>query len=605
MPMDVEYWWNTDDPPHALVFSTVQGILNAQINRQRNDVEHMALYGNVHYTDLAGAGFAKPSNANTAHRVTLNIIQSMCDTVTARVAKAKPRATYLTHGGNWSMQRKAKLLERFTDGQFYNSDIYSMAPRIFLDACIFGTGIMKIYEADGSIQIERVFPSELIVDDIESRYAEPRQIFQRKIMSKDVLAALFPNAAKEIYSASEVSDDSGDYSACAQIEVLESWHLPSSKNSKDGRHVICIENATLRDAPWERSNFPFVFIRWSERRLGFWGQGLAEQLTGIQVEINKLLKMIQRQMHLATPKVFVEKGSEIVKAHLNNEIWGVIEYLGTKPEFFVPRTVSGDVLSHLDRLYARAYEIAGVSQLAAQSRKPSGLDSGVALREFQDIETERFMIVAQNYEKLFLDAAEQMIALAREISAAGRSYEVLSHGDKDIESINWKDIDLQKDQYVMKIYPTSLLPTTPAAKLQKVIEMVQAGMITQQEARGLLDYPDLESVNQLATAASEGIQLLIEEMLEHGNYHPPEPFMNLAMAVQMVQSAYLRAKINKAPEERLDLLRRFIQEAVGMLASTMQQALPAAPAPAATQGPPPRNLGPGEIAAEAAAAPIQ
>ena len=158
----------------------------------------------------------------------------------------------------------------------------------------------------------------------------------------------------------------------------------------------------------------------------------------------------------------------------------------------------------------------------------------------------------------------------------------------------------------MKVYPTSLLPTTPAAKLQKVIEMVQAGMIDNQEARGLLDYPDLEAVNQLATASSEGIKLMIEEMVEHGRYHPPEPFMNLSMAIAMIQSAYLRAKINNAPEENLDLLRRFMQEAIDMLSTMAQGATAPAPAMAGPgMGAPPANMGPDEIAAEQMAAPIQ
>ena len=192
------------------------------------------------------------------------------------------------------------------------------------------------------------------------------------------------------------------------------------------------------------------------------------------------------------------------------------------------------------------------------------------------------MIVAQSYEQMFLDAAEQMISLARDISMRGDGFSVISHGDRDIESIEWADINLEKDQYVMKIYPTNLLPTTPAAKLQKVIEMIQAGMISQHEARGLLDYPDLEAVNQLATASSEGIKLMIEHMIEKGVYNPPEPFMNLSMAIQMVQNAYLRAKINQVPEDRLDLLRRFIQESVGLLASTMPQPMP--PMPEQQQG---------------------
>ena len=597
------YWWNVQTDPHEMVFDTVEQLTENQKYRKRDNFNHARLYGNAFLSDLQNS---MTMVKNTKSRVTLNIIQSMCDTVTARVAKAKPMATYLTSGGDWSMQQKAKLLTKFTEGQFYESGIYKVAPKVFLDACVFGTGAMKVFEEDGDIKVERVFIDEIIIDDLECRYSEPRQMFQQKLVSKDVLAALFPEAKDKIYEASNYEDDDTQYNhASEQIVCIEAWHLPSSKKSNDGRHVIAIENCTLMDDSYERHSFPFCFIRWTERLLGFFGQGLAEQLTGIQVEINKLLRMIQEQMHLATPKVFVEAGSKISKAHINNEIWGIIEYAGTPPTFFVPKTVAGEIFVHLDRLFTRAYEIAGVSVLAAQSKKPAGLESGVALREFQDIETERFIMVAKEYENLFLEAAEQMIDIARDVAQRGDAYEVFSHGDESIERINWKEIDLESAEYVMKVYPTSLLPTTPAAKLQKVIEMLQAGMVSQQEARALLDYPDLEAVNQLATASQELFNKIIDEAISNGRYNPPEPFMNLAMGIQMVQSAYLKAKIDNVPEVRLDLLRRFLQDSIAMLASMQQQAAaPPMEQDVAQQGTRPNALSGQEAAQEQVAAPM-
>jgi|TARA_R100000458_G_scaffold59055_1_gene68566 hypothetical protein len=604
------YWWSEEQNPHNLVFEVVGHLTDNQGYHSTNNINHARLYGNISYRDLGSGGMMQRAKTSAKNRVTLNIIQSMCDTVTARVAKAKPMATYLTSGGDWEMQRKAKRLTKFTSGQFYGSKIYEVAPKVFLDACVFGTGVMKIFEHDGEIKCERVFPDEIVVDDLEARYGNPRQMFQRKVVDKQVLASLFPEFAEDIHNASSVEDDDTLYRASEQIECIEAWHLPSSKDAKDGRHVIAIENATLMDDSWERDDFPFAFIRWTNRLLGFFGQGLAEQLTGIQVEINRLLRNIQQQMHLATPKVFVESGSKISKAHINNEIWGVIEYAGTPPQFFVPKTVSGEIFSHLDRLFNRAYEIAGVSQLAAGAKKPAGLESGVALREFQDIESERFLMVAKAYEQLFLDAADQMIDIAREVSARGESFEVISQGDDDIEKIKWADIDLERNEYVMKVYPTSLLPTTPAAKLQKVIEMLQAGMLTQQEARALLDYPDLEAVNNMATASQELFNMMIERILEKGIYQAPEPYMNLSMGIAMMQSAYLRAKINSVPETRLDLFRRFIEDSIALLARMQAQAAPPpmeamGPGPATPQqGAPPAGMTDEVAAAEMAAAPI-
>ena len=576
-----EFWWEQTKDIHDDVFSAVKTLAEDQNYRAKDNLSWLRLFSNVNASGLNSDSYSRRSGTR-ADDVTLNIVHSMCTTVTSKIAKNRPKVTFLTSGGDWSLKRKAKLLDKFVNGQFYATDIYTTAPKVFLDATVFGTGVMKIYQDGERIVAERVFPNEVISDDAESFYGKPRQMFQRKIVSREVLLAAYPEFEKEILNASKAeTNNSGESVTSNQVECVEAWHLASKKGSADGRHCICLDNVTLLEESYDKDFFPFVFIRWTENLLGFWGQGLAEQLLGVQVEINKLLNRIQEQMHLATPKVFIETGSKISKAHINNEVWGVIEYTGTKPDFHVPRTATGEVFSHLDRLFGRAYEVAGISEMAAQAKKPAGLDSGVAIREFSDIQSERFMLVAQAYENLFLTAARQMIDIARDIEEQGNTYEVISHGDKYIERIKWGEIDLEEDQYVMQIYPTALLSTTPAAKLQTIQEMAQTGLLNPTEARALLDYPDLEAVNQLATAFIDDVDLLIEEMIEKGRYHPPETFSNLEFAIQRVQSAYLRAKIDKVPEERLELLRRYMDDAIRVIQTQQmaQQATQQAMAP--------------------------
>ena len=59
-------------------------------------------------------------------------------------------------------------------------------------------------------------------------------------------------------------------------------------------------------------------------------------------------------------------------------------------EYHSPNLVSAELLSERERLLGLTLQMPGISQLAARSMKPAGLDSGVALREYQDIEAERF-----------------------------------------------------------------------------------------------------------------------------------------------------------------------------------------------------------------------
>lgn len=565
------FWWkNNKGDIHKSIYEHVTFLEKEQSYRNDNNLKFLRLYGNAEIIGMGLTGYSRVETpAGIQNRVTLNIIQSMCDTVTAKIAKNTPRPMFLTSGGDWSIQRKAKKLNKFCEGQFYSTQIYEYGKRIFLDSTIFGTGVLKIFRKGNKICVERVFPNEIIVDDAEAIYGDPRTLHQVKWVHKEVLKAQYPRHVGFIDQISDTERNFGSYKPQTQmIKVTESWHLPSTDDSKDGRHCITIENATLFDEKYTKNYFPFVFLRWAPRPLGFFGQGLAEQLVGIQVEINKILKNIQIAMHLGcVPKILLESGSKIIKSHLNNDIGTIVTYTGTKPDNWQLLQIPPELFSHLDRLYSRAYEIAGVSQLSAQSKKPAGLDSGKALREFNDIETERFILIGQAYERFYLDAARQMIDHARDIANEEGKYKVQVKGKRFFETIDWKEIDLEEDQYIMQCFPISGLSNTPSARLQEIQEYIQAGFLTKEAGIKLLNFPDLESDTNLIVASVDDIEHTIDTLLD-GEYVPPEPYQNLELGKMMVQMAYLRNKSEGAPEEVLELLRNWITDAEALLQST-------------------------------------
>jgi hypothetical protein len=49
--------------------------------------------------------------------------------------------------------------------------------------------------------------------------------------------------------------------------------------------------------------------------------------------------------------------------------------------------------------------------LSAAAQKPAGLDSGKALREYNDIESDRFMTIGQAYERYYLQLAKLDISV--------------------------------------------------------------------------------------------------------------------------------------------------------------------------------------------------
>lgn len=569
------YWWKSKkDEIFSNIFSYTSYLDSNQTYRATENVKFLKLYGNNDSLPMKTYNYARAeSSSGVTNRVTMNVVQSMIDTVVSKITKNKPKPMFLTEGGDWSLQRKAKKLTQFIEGQFYSTDFYQKASTAFLHSCIFGTGALKIFRNGADIVVEHVFIDEIKIDDNESIYGEPRQMHQEKMVHKEVLKSIFPNKATYIDMVGRDDNQYMQYkpqydTGTDMIKVIESWHLPSSKEAKDGRHTICIENQTLLDEDYDKSYFPFVFMRWGLRPLGFFGQGVGEQLQGLQLEINKILRTIQVSMHLVSiPKLFVEASSKIVTAHLNNKIGGIIKYAGTPPTPGQLGTIPPELFSHLDRLYGRCYEIVGISQLSATAAKPAGLNSGKALRIYNDIETERFMSVGMRYEQMFLDAAKQFIDLAREIDAEEETpLTVKVKTGKFMNSIKWKEVDIDEDKYLMQMFPTSALSQSPAGRLQDVQELLQAGFIAKEDAMKLLNFPDLDAFYNMQNAGLEDIERQIEMMIENGDYETPEPYQNLQLGLEKMQQAYLMYRSQGAPDERLELLRRWMADADALLA---------------------------------------
>lgn len=559
-------WWRSDAPKDSM-FDTWRQIDRSDTDRLNSFDRYQKLYGNRNYVGNTPGGFSYDLN-NWDDKVTLNVIKSMCDTVTSRIAKSKPTPRFLTSGGNRSLQKKARLLERYVDCQFYLSKIKEKGPEVFRDCTAFGTGVLKVYRDGKKICSDRVHPSEIYVDQAEGFYGEPQNIYQVKYIHRDVLLEAYPEKEAIIKMAGQSSSDDTflgpderQDSTVDLVKVVEGWHLASGPDAEDGRHQIAVDGGVLFDEEWKYDYFPFVFIEWSPRLRGFWGVGLAEELTGIQIEINRLLMKIQKAFHLlAVPWVFVEASSKVKQAHINNQIGAIIPYTGTPPVVRPNQTVSPEIFAHLDRLYQRAFEIAGVSQLSATSLKPAGLTAGVALREFSDIETERFAVVSQKYEQMYMDAARRIVDLGKEIAEEYPDYTVVAEQDKyTVQEIKFSEIDMDRDAYVLKIFPSSSLPRTPSGRLAYIQDLLNNAMISPEQALELLDIPDVENYMDLQNAGRHNIERIMEKILDKGQYEAPEPFIDQKEALIRAQQHYNKAMDQQdVPESHMRLLRQFM-----------------------------------------------
>lgn len=583
-------WWNLKK---AEVHGEIKNVLSALegdvSERNARWRRYLSLYLNKDVEGWApGTGVDETQGWRNAllgeKRLYVNPISNCCHTLAARIASQKIAPQFLTSTNgvdSFGLRETAKKAQKAVQGEWQRENVYRKVVSVFFDAAVLGLGAMAVFSRDGRVCFERTFPGELIIDAKACQTTEPRTLYQVRPVPADVLVDRYPKFRDEIWRAvgnfGIASPEPGYIEVTDLVEMVEAWHLPSGKvsvpdgdkkiNSKGGRHAVTIPGATLEMEDWTRDHFPFAWLRWSTPVIGWYPQGIPESSEPLQSEANKLLRRVQDAHHIySVARTFVPRGA-VKKPDLRNVTGDIVEYDGNiAPKTDMPPSVSSEVYQFIGRLVEWVYEGEGVSMLSATSKKPAGVESGVALRTLQDTESGRHSLLSVAFEDLHVDLAKLTVEECQTLAAAGeQGYESRYRTKSGYEAINWGDLDLDRDAYELQVFPTSYLPYTPTGRLATVQEMLEAGFIDRKQAVLLLSFPDLDQFVSLETAALEDIDRQIEAMLVDGKPEHPERFQDLEAALARVTSALIRARCESVGEDRQQLLLDYIDQAVLLL----------------------------------------
>jgi hypothetical protein len=613
-------WWaQSSTDIGAAVIASANKCHQNQLGVEMRNYRSALLYGGQGYLSTgrfspsiisAGAVGVGPGGISAGAYASprYNLIYSMVSTVTSRlIAPGMPAVSILSNEGDWELRHKAGLLDQYVEGLMYQTHGQEQAFKALKDATVFGTGFVKVYaDSQLNIKVERTFPGALWCEMWDGRDGNPRTLYQTDYVDRDVLLARFPNRQNEIRAALPLSESSYATESVGTrvIPFYEAWHLPSAIGAKDGRHVLCIAGSVLLNEPWLSDKFPFAVIRFDDSLAGYYGRGLAELLYPHQAALSTVQRAeYHAWSQVALPRLWVDINSKINEDHLSSSRSGsIIRGIGQAPQVLNWTGTHPDFVAYKQWIISSAYEFVGVSQMSASGSKPAGLNSGAAQREFMDIQADRFASLSEKWQQFFVDIADALIRVSREVYAIDKNFAVPVIGKSFVKEIPWKAVDMADDCFQLKVYPISSLPHTPAGRLSAVQEMMQANLITREEGLRLLKFPDLDDVLSLENAQEDNAELTAYTLLQLGVYKVPDPLQNLPLCIQTVQKEAIKAIDGGAPQERIDLCRRWLVQAKALV----QPPAPQLPAPggAPGAGAPPPNVGGGPPLAQGAPLPV-
>ena len=281
------------------------------------------------------------------------------------------------------------------------------------------------------------------------------------------------------------------------------------------------------------SGYPIINVYYNKPVNNGKTVSIVDELEGIQTQIDLINAKIAATSQLTPANlVFIDENSGLKSSDVNNkdcQIYPVgIQPGNTSNPVNVVTPVPFDPTwsTMLDYYINKAYDMVGISQLSAQSRKPSGLDSGVALQTMEDIESDRFETQITHYINAFINITNKYIEIVPETA------EILPSNKYNV-GLTWAELKEQNNLFRVQFSAATALSKDPAERAKQIIQMSQIGLINPSKAAELMDMPDLTDAYSDAEAMQMAVSAVIDNAIEQDLYSVPDYISLEALAKEI------------------------------------------------------------------------
>jgi hypothetical protein len=502
----------------------------------------------------------------TLQQCAYNITRMVIDSVAPSVCK-RMRIVVQPVGADYKTERTCKDLGAAIAGIMDETKYWDVAaPIAYRDGSASDLGSVLWYvDGGGEIRCCNITPNCVRFHFDEGQ--DPLHIYYEMVVPRSGLAAQYEAHAAEIAGLPEYRPETvvgveypgtrgGD---CVQLVMA----YRRAANGKPGKKVVMGlggGNPVLDSGEWKYDFFPSAHWRYDWDSQGFGGYAGARVLTPYHVQSDRLLQAAYDGLEGAVPTVLANE-LERDDMELSTTAWRKVYWKTHKPEVFIPKTVSDQVLAEIDKLKETAFFAYGQSMQAAQGLRPQGLNSAPAQREWRDIKNERLGRLIDNYAMMATDSGRIIVALATD---AYKNKKVLASapGTDAFREIDWPK-DLREDKYKITFTKSSDVPDTVAGRVEFFGELRDRGAIDEvQYIRGI-NVSDLKSTTDRLAATADYVEMQIAKALDDGEFVMPDgmqgPGLDMGVTVGTQEYQRVQASGKNYPRKNLECLRRYIQ----------------------------------------------
>lgn len=547
------YKWSKENTIRKL-----ESIIDGQLDknaycfaRYKNDLS-IDLRTNTEYQNGFYYGFDYKQDSDLFNSAYFNVIKSVIDSIVSKLANQKVRPFFTPVNGTYKTRRIVKQCQQFFDSYYEFQKIQSKITKAFEESCIFSVGYLFVNPLTYEVEVP---PSWNVATlNTESVYGEPTKLLIK-----------YPNYPTTLLDKLGIND--ADINS--EYVTLEMYCDIAEKVFE-----VYINNNMVKSISYTAERLPIVKIFYNIPILGNYTPSIVEELDGIQTQIDLISAKISAAAQLTPANTtYVLEGSNLSPGDINNRIGNVYGVkcppgMTTLPVMNVtPSPIDPYWQSLMEYYIQKAYEVIGISQLSAMSKKPAGLDSGTALQTMEDVESDRFETQVMQYVNAFIELAKTVIAVIPDTA------DILPN-TKQSKSFKWSDVKKQSDLFKVQYSAQSALSKDPQEKVKQVLQLREQGFLNNYEVPLYLDLPDLQNAYEGAQAVENAVDALIERCIEEGDTDIPEyiDYQQLAQKITIVENQLSASYTgNKKDDEDVALSIECLQTLESKLMNIMEE----------------------------------
>jgi hypothetical protein len=440
----------------------------------------------------------------------INVIRSMIDTIISKLSQTKPLPNFTPIKGTWRTRKVCRESQIYFDDFFEGQKLYKQGVMAARDALLFEYGILWV--DDEAKTVRRIAPWEFDYDPAEYNFGS---IQRCNIERRDYPLSFLKDKIKKFPDLVALLEKNPG----AKVQYNIYYNL------SEGQAFEFVETECIRERKLAFDVCPAVFL-WYRQPIKGWGSAsLADSSMPLQEQIDRTVGTIHEALELnpantvyiPQPVGSTAPAGGIKASEFSNQIGNIYPYpyvpgMSSSPvTVSTPAPISDQYIQLLQKFIEWSYQMEGISQLSAQSKKPAGINSGVALDTLEDVESERFNYFLQDYIHMFVDLAERCIKM-------------FPKGDDILPrrmgraAIKWSDIVREQEAFNIQTSPVSNLSRDPKTKMEQVEKLISMQLIKPSMASELLEFADLDKAYSIVSASYDDCQKIIERAIEKREY---------------------------------------------------------------------------------------